>query len=139
MNAKMLIEQTRTHLTLFYAVHVMLVEVRCSEDPNFMEQVMPEVCIPPVILYRVKDHASRDRMLENAADTCFKVVQNLTGWPEMIDIVCAGDENRGSSSIKSCFSKSISEYLMFDARDVDKITRECRNKSPPEDSTVIVE
>ncbi|XP_022694956.1 uncharacterized protein LOC111263819 isoform X4 [Varroa jacobsoni] len=120
MNAKMLIEQTRTHLTLFYAVHVMLVEVRCSEDPNFMEQVMPEVC-------------------KNAADTCFKVVQNLTGWPEMIDIVCAGDENRGSSSIKSCFSKSISEYLMFDARDVDKITRECRNKSPPEDSTVIVE
>ncbi|XP_022665132.1 uncharacterized protein LOC111263819 isoform X6 [Varroa jacobsoni] len=97
------------------------------------------VSLPPVILYRVKDHASRDRMLENAADTCFKVVQNLTGWPEMIDIVCAGDENRGSSSIKSCFSKSISEYLMFDARDVDKITRECRNKSPPEDSTVIVE
>ncbi|XP_022665131.1 uncharacterized protein LOC111252050 isoform X2 [Varroa destructor] len=123
MNAKMLIEQTRTHLTLFYAVHVMLVEVRCSEDPNFMEQVMPEVCkASNNFTERIWHLACIEHLmgyhLENAADTCFKVVQNLTGWPEMIDIVCAGDENRGSSSIKSCFSKSISEYLMFDARSI---------------------
>ncbi|XP_003748444.1 uncharacterized protein LOC100907050 [Galendromus occidentalis] len=128
------------------AVSVFVISLfRCdAEDPNFMEQVMPDVCkTSQNFTERIWHLACIEHLmgyyLEDAADDCFKIVQNLTGWAEVMDILCARDEFRGSSSIMTCFSRHVSAYLMFDARDVDKITRQCRHKSPPEQPLMVVE
>ncbi|XP_037562870.1 uncharacterized protein LOC119442179 isoform X1 [Dermacentor silvarum] len=107
-----------------------------AEEPDFMNQVMPVICaatqnLTRRIWYLACVEYLMEYGLENDANYCFSSVNTQT-WEEAFGFFCGDKEEDKHHFLMQCFSDRINENVMYDARDVDKMLRNCKYRIPPD-------
>ncbi|XP_050044369.1 uncharacterized protein [Dermacentor andersoni] len=121
---------------LFRLVAAGLILLVSAEEPDFMNQVMPVICaatqnLTRRIWYLACVEYLMEYGLENDANYCFSSVNTQT-WEEAFGFFCGDKEEDKHHFLMQCFSDRINENVMYDARDVDKMLRNCKYRIPPD-------